>query len=131
MSELAEKTRRLLSTLGSIHALEVLLLLARSPDRSWSAGQVASALHTVARVESTLERLAQLNLVDVRLGNDVLYRCAPASPALADAVRQLAADYEERRLLVLEALVVDTLDPGSPIKEFAEAFRLRRRKRNG
>lgn len=127
MPELTENVRRLLVDLGSIEALESVLLLARTEGRWWSAGQLASTLHT-GPLEPTLEKLAQLKLLDVRLGNDVLYKFAPTSPALAETVRQLVREYEEHRLMVLELLVVETLDPRSPIRAFAEALRVRRKK---
>jgi hypothetical protein len=122
MSELAVGVLRLLRLLANVEELEVLLVLASNCGRNWSADQVAAELRIPHPPQAALERLAHLNLVDVKLAHDVLYRFAPPNPDIERDVSELAREYEVRRLLVL-----DSVGRHSAIVGFAEAFRLRRR----
>ncbi len=129
VAELADDVRGLLLSLGSVEPVEVLLLLARTPERTFTQQGLAQQLHLGRSVELTLDRLASLNLVDVRVGNTLLYRYSPTTPVLAATVSRLARDYDQRRLLVLEVLMA--IRPDSAIAAFADAFRLKRRKTDG
>jgi hypothetical protein len=111
--------------IGGLEQLEVLLLLARDPKRYMSASQVASSLHLLRRLDTTLEHLSRENLLDVKLGTDVLYRFTQDAET-GDLVRKLAEAYDERRLSVIEAL-----QRTSPAHEFAEAFRIRKERDDG
>lgn len=95
--------RELLGALGDAETLEILLALARSPLRYFSTAQLIEG-GAPERRRTALEKLAHLNLADVRLGADVLYRYAPATRALERAVTQLTWEYEQRRETVLAAL---------------------------
>lgn len=94
----------------------MLLFLARSPDRWFSAAQVGEALYLVG-AEAELEKLARLNLLDVKLGSAVLYCFAPGAE-LARAIEELEREYAERRLVVLSAMRAT-----SYVDSFADAFR--------
>lgn len=58
--------------------LDVLLVLVADPGRWWSGADLGDALRAspdeVARI---LEGLAAGNLLDIKVGNDVLYRFSP------------------------------------------------------
>jgi hypothetical protein len=120
---ISPRVKRLVRALGSARAIEILLFLVRISSRSLSASELARELRVGADLEPTLEHLATLNLLDVHLGATLRYRLAPATPELTDTVRELASEYDTRRLAILEIL-----EPRSSIDEFADAFRLRRRK---
>jgi hypothetical protein len=124
VGELSENVKRLLVALGTIEMVEVLLLFARNPDRSFSASQVAKELFIPRSVGRMLERLASLNLVDVRLGSSVLYRYAPTTPELGAVVLELAREYNSRPLFVL-----DSIRSTSAIEAFADAFRFKKKRR--
>jgi hypothetical protein len=121
---LSENVRRLLEELGGVVEMETLVLLAGSARRNWSAVQVAAALGLDQPPTSALERLAHLNLVDVTLAHEVLYKYSPTSPELSSVAAELAREYAERRLLVLKTLEGSS----SAARAFADAFRIRRRK---
>ena len=109
-----------------VEQLEIVLLLQRHGDRSWSAADVADALRLgTRRVEHQLEALAGRDLLDVRLGGDVRYRFKPASDTLASMARQLAECYRDRRLEVVSFVTTRGL---RPLRDFSDAFRLKNRK---
>lgn len=109
-----------------VEQLEIVLLLQRHSDRSWSAADVADALRlTTRRVEQQLEALAGRELLDVRLGGDVRYRFKPATDALASTTRQLADCYRDRRSEVVSFVSSRGL---RPLRDFSDAFRLKNRK---
>lgn len=125
MSSLAPALEALLARL-SLEELETLLLLARAPERAWSATAVAGELLIgIQSAAIVLENLTRMNLLDVRLGSDVVYRFAPVHAADATLVRELGSAYETKRLLVLKALRSGT----DPAHAFADAFRIKRRLR--
>jgi hypothetical protein len=84
-----------------VEQLEIVLLLQRHGDRSWSAADVADALRLgTRRVEQQLEALAGRDLLDVRLGGDVRYRFNDARPAAAARfLRRIPAEEQEARCL--------------------------------
>lgn len=122
MSELSREALALLRRIGGLEELEVLLLLARSSDRAMTAPQIAAALRVVLPLESALEKLAHENLVDVKLGSDVLYKFMPTEENKR-LVAIIATEYDQRRLAVIRALA-----ESSPARDFAEAFRIRKKR---
>jgi hypothetical protein len=126
---LPDTVRSLLARLESIAQLEVLLLLARTAPREWDAERLAAEL----RIERAWaqEQLATLRQRDLLVESEAgagLYRFEPSSPALAKSVEALAASYADRRVSVVAALYAE---PGERIREFAEAFRIRREDEDG
>jgi hypothetical protein len=109
-----------------VEQLEIVLLLQRHGDRSWSAADVADTLRLgTRRVEQQLEALAGRDLFDVRLGGDVRYRFKPAGDTVASTARQLAELYRDRRL---EIVLFVTTRGLRPLRDFSDAFRLKNRK---
>jgi hypothetical protein len=111
----------LLGTIESIAQLETLLLLHQDATGTWDAARVAAELRVEARsAEAQLVALAERGLLRAEPRG---WRYGPATPELARAVDALAADYEKRRVSVVEFLyskpAVDKL------RVFADAFRLR------
>jgi hypothetical protein len=105
--------------------LEILLLLERHPDRSWSAAEAADAVRLSVRdAAKYLEALGRRDLLDVRLSSDVRYRFNPASADLEGAVRHVAESYRDRRN---ETLAFVALRGRHSLRAFADAFRFTRR----
>jgi hypothetical protein len=110
----------------SVDAAEMLLALARKPERWWSAAEFVAALSPAplgdADAARQLEAFAARGLVARRADQRVRYR--PADAALAAHVATLAQVYGERPVTLIR--VIYALRDGK-IRSFADAFRLRRR----
>jgi DNA-binding IclR family transcriptional regulator len=104
--------------------LEVLRLLARDAHRFWSAAAAASELGLPdASAQTALESLASRNLLEVRFGEDVLYRLDPNSPRTAAAVQRILEAARRQRTAVLSAIA----GAGRAAGDFADAFRIKKR----
>lgn len=110
----------------SIHsaaALELLLLLYRSPETYWSPTAAAAALGAdEGRMRQSMELLARHDLL-VPAREIVAYRYAPKRAADAAVVDQLVAAYDQQRVAVLDAVHAAG---NASLDAFADAFRLRR-----
>jgi hypothetical protein len=124
-SLLSPDVRRFVAqTIDSVEQLEVLVLLAHAAEKWWDAPSVSrEAGVTTATAARTLEELGARNLLDVRLGADVMYRFRPSSDALDRLAAALVAAYTSHRLAVLSVLASK---PATPIRDFADAFRLKK-----
>lgn len=122
---LPPSTQALIATsIHSVAALELLLLLRRSPDTYWTATAAAATLGaTEERMSAALESLQRHGLVE-QARETVAFRYAPRNDADGQSVDMLASAYETQRLAVLDA--VYAAGTGA-IEAFAEAFRIRRR----
>lgn len=120
-------TRRLvLQHVRRIDELELLLLLDRDRARYWSAAAAAVPLgipESAAR--RSFEALASRNLLEVRLGEDVLYRLD--ADASADTVRRIVAAVQQHRVELMNAIAC----AATAAADFADAFRLTRRREGG
>jgi hypothetical protein len=120
---LPEELERFIRTaIRSVWALELLLLLAREPDRAWTEEEVDRAIRGNPRlVRTTLGGLVHGGLV--RVDAEGRYGFAPASPALGDLVARLAEAYAATPLAVLQAILES---PNDRLRSFADAFRVRK-----
>lgn len=85
---LAELLRNVIETQSR---LDVLLLLRRSPDKSFDVASVATALVvTTEAAEHDLAALCGRGFLAVILGSDVTYRYRPATPELERDVAEIA-----------------------------------------
>jgi predicted ArsR family transcriptional regulator len=101
----------------SVGHLDVLLLLARDPERVWIADQVASELRTNQTLaEKHLRDLASLGLA--RAG----YMCT-SEPALREKIERLAGIYHLRRPSVIHFIYSQPMDR---IRDFADAFKIKK-----
>ena len=106
---------------SSIWALEVLLLLHRTPERSWQDADLIGALRANARVVA--ESLASLQGKGLVTKDDAgQYRYSPASITLGSAVDALAELYGRKPMAVTNAVLSSRNDK---IRTFADAFRFR------
>jgi hypothetical protein len=110
---------------GSIEQLEILLLLAGQPGRSFHAGDVAQAIY--ASPESAARRLKRMKedrLIRASGDSDPSYTFGPESPELEQAVQEVARTYQERRVAVTTLIASR---PMENVRAFSEAFRLGRK----
>ncbi|PTL84455.1 hypothetical protein [Vitiosangium sp. GDMCC 1.1324] len=124
--DLPEGVQRLIAEhIDSVEQLEILLLLARHPERTWNAETVARELRISAlSAGDRLEDLARDALLASTEGSAEEYRYAPRSPMQDESVRGLATAYVERRVTVINLIFSKPVDK---IRTFADAFRLRKK----
>ena len=116
----AEVRAFLLDHIGSIAQLEALLLLRASPQERWDAASTATRLYMSPRdVEPMLSQLCRDRLL---VCEDGVYRYAPEPAERRLVVDRLAAVYATQLIPVTNMIHVKQ----RRIREFADAFRLRR-----
>lgn len=123
--EIPELVRRLISDhLPSVERVEILLLLADSPDSSWSAAELEERIRsTYDSVAKNVGALVSAGLVGAREASPPRYQFAPANPALQAAVSALAGSYRTRRVAIIELIYAERTDP---VRSFSDAFNLGR-----
>lgn len=108
----------------SVEQLELLMLLARTGGRSWTADDVATTLGlSPASVTRNLEALASRQLLSATPGPPTRYRYAPATDALRADVQKLADAYRDHRTAVINRVASKFLDR---IREFSDAFKIKK-----
>ena len=123
-ADLPEPVRRLIrDCIDSASELEILLLLHRTPDRSWRAADVDAELRTGEEIART--GLDSLTAAGLASADGDAYRFAPSSDDRRRAVEELADAYAHRRVRVIEFLYKQ---PSERITLFSDAFKLRRPK---
>lgn len=106
-------------SIPSVWALEALLLVRRSPGRSWSAGELVGELRAShAVVVGVLDGFQRDGLVTK--GEDGRFRFAPAADVLDELTTALAEAYAERPVAVITAIA----STDAKLKDLADAFRL-------
>lgn len=127
-SEVPFELRQLIAQrLESMEQVEVLVLLARSAPRVWTAAEVATELRWPQRIAASgLEELARGTLLRrVGSGAGGSYEYAPTAED-RESVAGLMQLYETRPLL-LGRLIYDR--PPNVARSFADAFRIRPKRR--
>lgn len=115
--------RFIAESIDAADQLDILLLLYRTPDRSFTAREVSQAVFTVASVATLrLEALVARGLLSSSGAADPSYRYAPATSELARRVDELAAVYQANRVGVIQLLFAR---PPDPMQSFADAFRFK------
>lgn len=99
---------------------DTLLLLCRG-QRDWTAAAVAGELRL--DVDQAAEILARLRRRGLLRGESESYRFHPQDASLAEGVAQLAELYPTYRVAIVALIYAR---PTGPIRDFADAFRLRR-----
>ena len=108
------------SSIRSVWALEVLLLLRRERERAWTADTLARELRANERlVSEVLGDLQTSGLVACEVGGCAY---APAAPVLDELCGRLEAVYRERPVGVVKAIMAA---PKDKLQIFADAFRFR------
>jgi hypothetical protein len=108
-------------TLGTIWAVEQLLLMQRSPERKWSPAELVAELRASdLLVRKNLDVFERAGLVAPHEGG--LYQFAPASELLSNTCADLAQLYRERPHTVQSAI----LSSPDRLQQLANAFKIRR-----
>jgi predicted ArsR family transcriptional regulator len=114
--------------LPSVEHLETFIVLQRNATRSWSASDVAAELRiSQSAAEDVLEQLASDNFLDVKISNEIVYRFNPATDARRQASARCADFYQRERIAIINFVMTARL---GPMHDFAEAFRIKKGKRN-
>jgi len=111
--------------LGSMHHVDVLLLLRGAEPEEWTARRAAAALHAPPeRIAVCMEQLAAAGLLaaGAPAPGGAPCRYAPRTAPLRHATDLLATMNNERPVTLIRA-VYDR--PADPVQSFADAFRLR------
>ena len=125
MTGLPDRVHRFLyHNIDSVEQLEVLQLLRRTPDRGWSAEEVARDLYS--HPSSVLHRMSSLaGRGLLRELEPACFQYAPRSSDLHETVNAVAAVYRERRVAVISLIASKPIEN---VRAFSDAFRLRRKK---
>jgi hypothetical protein len=115
--------RFIASHIVSVAQLEVLLLLRAAADKQWTAAEVARALVTQPEAAAGwLDDLTERGLASESAGR---YRYVPADAQVDRTVDALAESYAKYRVAVIGLIFAR---PSDRLTEFADAFRIRRRR---
>jgi hypothetical protein len=116
----------LLEHVETYEQLEVLLLLCRQRDRSWTPESVGERLRLSTLVAAkALDDLTRGRLVDhLRVGRQSSYTFRPASTKLASTVEALVREYDESPLNIIHLMNTNALDRvrSAAARTFADAF---------
>lgn len=111
--------------LRTIDDLQLLVLAANDRGRWWDAATVARELGVhEAGARGLLEHLAAHNLLDIRVTGDVRYQYKPGTPELAAVAEGCLAAYRTSPAAIWRDLARQ--GGGRAIRDFADAFRIRR-----
>ena len=126
-SELSDDVRRLIETsIPTLEALEIVLLLARDPGREWHASAIPQLLHPTLVTESSvagyLRVLAEHGLLVPTGDQRFIYK--PRTPDLARTVEALIVAYHQRPVTLIRTVYASART--QRIQSFADAFRLRK-----
>ena len=112
--------------IADVDAAELLLQLARAPEREYDVQSLLADLKPTAISEPTalrhLTAFEELGLVQSAGGGS--YRYSPSSPQIADAVRALMRVYNARPVTMVR-MIYALRD--EKIRSFADAFRIKKK----
>ena len=107
----------------SIAQLELLLMLHRERQRTWTIAEAAKELYTaVSMTEPLLESLRAIGLVSLQGDR---YQYDPKSKSLDGIVDDLSQLYQQRRVTIINLIYSA---PVQKLQDFADAFRIRKPK---
>jgi predicted ArsR family transcriptional regulator len=110
----------------SVYELEALLMVSARPEREWRAAELSQALYIApAAAREQLARLQAYGLLRQVEGPDTepAYRYDPDDPKLVATVAELAVEYAQRRVRVIELIYSR---PSDSVRSFAHAFKFKR-----
>jgi len=103
----------------SVWALELLLLLKRTPERCWSAAELVRELRASASlVSEILQRLQRSGLAAPEPDG---WRYAPANAVLEQLCGELEVTYKARPVAVINLIA----RPVDPLQSLADAFKFK------
>ena len=108
------------SSIRSVWALELLLLMRRERERTWTGDALARELRANERLVG--EVLGDFETSGLVSRSDGGFAYAPAAPVLAELCDRLEAAYRERPVGLVKAIMAA---PKDKLQIFADAFRFR------
>jgi hypothetical protein len=111
--------------INSVELLEILLLLRKYRNRSWTAAEVSSELRTdIHSAEMKLNELYSNRLLSSNEEtNGQSYQYNPTPSSLDPVVKGLEEAYRERRFTVIDLIFSKPIDS---IQTFSDAFRFKK-----
>ena len=126
-NELSEELRVFIKQhITSLEELEILLLLHKEPNRSWTIEQVFKV--TQSNLDSVAERLknlAQFGLLAMEGTAPLIFRFKPGSPELEQRTSELQQAHALSKYKVIEAIFSA---PQSQAQKFADSFKIKKEK---
>jgi hypothetical protein len=108
----------------SVEQLEVLLLVASQPSRTWTASDVYEVIRSSkASIADRLQAFTKEGFLVEEQASSPGYRYTPKSEELRRGVEETARVYQTHRIRVIEAIFAPVVDP---VQSFADAFKLRK-----
>ena len=108
----------------TVDDIEALTAMSNAPGRWWDAKLMCGELGVpLSTARSILDHLAALNLLDIRLSDEVRYRLQPGTPELNQIVHRVVSVYRTNRDAVVRAAARGAR---RGVFDFADAFRLRK-----
>jgi hypothetical protein len=125
MGPLPDEVRRFTErNIESIDQLEILRVLAETPEKEWDAVALAAAIQADAKeVGLHLAALHGRGLLVAEKRTDWVGRHGPHTPELEAQVSRLLELYRERPVSMIKMVYAQA---ASPLRAFAEAFQLRK-----
>jgi hypothetical protein len=116
----------ILAKIDSVAQMEALLLLRSKPEEEWSSGSLARGLYiTEDQTVELLRRFCDEGFLMLKAGDPPRYQYRPASAELRQMLDRLADVYSKHLLPVTNLI---HLKPKTRVREFADAFKLRKDK---
>ena len=107
--------------LRSVWAVELLLLMKRTPDRCWLPADLVRELRAATGlVNDNLQRFERGGLAVCE--DEGCYRYRPAAPVIAELCDRLETAYRERPVSIINIIAA----PRDPLQSLADAFKFRR-----
>lgn len=116
----ADVRRFIFAEIESVEQLEVLLLLRATPDKEWTAKEVARA--RVSQEASAADWLEKMEARGLLSSRGESYRYSPPADA-AETIERLAHSYAGYRVAVIGLIFSK---PSERVTLFSDAFRIRR-----
>jgi len=108
----------------NLQQFQVLLRMVQGGDRWWDAASAAREVGIAPdEAHAALDHLAKHNLLDIRITGDVRYQFHPGTETLRQAAQACVDEFRRKPVKILEVV---TGTPRRAIRDFADAFRIRR-----
>lgn len=120
--------------LDSYEQLQILQLLARARDRTWTAEDVARALQLPpSEVAGALDHLCARNLLDIRISGELNFRYSPGSEDLRTRAEAFLSLLAQEPVAMAKVMLEHqrTRERSTALQAFVDAFMLRGRGRHG
>ena len=113
----------------TVAELQLLMTMIQSGDRWWDATSAARELGLTLRdARCALDHFGSHNLLDIRITGDVRYQYHPGTPELRQGAEACAAAFRSRPLDLAQLVMGPS---ASSVRDFADAFRVRRNNSDG